>query len=127
MTHRLILMLSALFLMFAVFGFVFAFGANIGDNDDVALGNLWLGLTMITASVVSLLWGLRLLRRFDERSEDVVRTLLTPEGSFDASAYASAMNISLDDARDVLNNQARQSGWLCEELGEYNARYTVAR
>lgn len=120
-------MLSALFLMFAVFGFMFALGANIGDNDDVALGNLWLGLTMITASIVSLLVGLRLQRRFDARTQDAVRSLLSPEGFFDADAFASAMNISLDDARDILNSLARQSGWSYIELGSYNARYTVVR
>lgn len=127
MTHRLILMLSALFLMFAVFGFVFALGANIGDNDDVAMGNLWLGFIMIGAAVATLLTGLKLERRFDSRLDDAVRSLSDGENSFEADAIARAMNISLDDARDVLNTRARRNGWTCQELSSYNARYTIAQ
>ncbi|HBB25495.1 MAG TPA: hypothetical protein DCZ59_04450 [Bacteroidetes bacterium] len=127
MTHRLILMLSALFLMFAVFGFVFALGANIGDNDDVAAGNLWLGFIMIGASVATLLIGLRLERRFDSRLDEAVRSLSDDANSFEADDIARAMNISLDDARDVLNTRARRDGWKCQELTSYNARYTIAR
>lgn len=127
MTHRLILMLSALLLMFAVFGFVFALGATIGDNDDVATGNLWLGIIMIGASVATLLIGLRLERRFDMRLDDAVRSLSDDANSFEADAIARAMNISLDDARDVLNTRASRNGWTCQELSSYNARYTIAR
>jgi hypothetical protein len=125
MIHRLVLMLSALFLMFAVFGFVFALGADIGDNDDVAKGNLWLGFVMIGASAATLLAGLRLQRKFDARVDEIVSTLSASSGTFEAEQFATALNISVDDARDVLGKRASAQSWRYEELGSYNARYFV--
>lgn len=127
MTHRLILMLSAIFLMFAVFGFIFALGADIGDNDDIASGNLSLGLIMIGASIITLLVGMRMQRRFDARVDATISELGHPTGSFEAFDFANALAISVDDARDVLEKKARTAGWVCEELEQYNARYTMQR
>jgi vacuolar-type H+-ATPase subunit I/STV1 len=102
MIHRLILMLSALLLMFAVFGFVFSYGAYRGDNDDVGMGNLVMGLIMIAASVGTLLAGLRMQRQFESRIDGAISTLSDPTGSFDAASFAAALDISVDDARDIL-------------------------
>ncbi|MBU3679841.1 MAG: hypothetical protein FGM32_09595 [Candidatus Kapabacteria bacterium] len=125
MIHRLILMLSALFLMFAVFGFVFSYGAYRGDNDDVGMGNLVMGLLMIGASVATLLIGLRLQKGFDARVESTITSLAGSSGSFEAEQFAAALGISVDDARDVLGKRARAGNWQYEELGSYNARYFV--
>jgi len=125
MIHRLILMLSALLLMFAVFGFVFSYGAYRGDNDDVGMGNLVMGLIMIAASVLTLLVGLRLQRQFESRIDDAITALSAQTGSFDAATFAIALNISVDDARDILGKRAQARGWQCQELEGYNARYVV--
>ena len=125
MIHRLILMLSALFLMFAVFGFVFSYGAYRGDNDDVGMGNLVMGLLMIGASVATLLIGLRLQKGFDSRVETTIASLSGPNGSFEAEQFATALGISVDDARDILGKRARAGSWKYEELDSYNARYFV--
>lgn len=125
MIHRLILMLSALLLMFAVFGFVFSYGAYRGENDDVGMGNLVMGLIMLAASVLTLLVGLRLQRRFDSRIDDAIAALSSQTGSFDAATFAIALNISVDDARDILGKRAQARGWQCQELEGYNARYEV--
>ena len=126
MLHRLILMLSALFLMFAVFGFVFSYGAYRGDNFDVAMGNLVLGLVMIGASVATLLVGLRLQRKFDARVDEIISTLSAATGTFEAEQFATALNITVDDARDVLGKRASAQSWKYEELGSYNARYYIS-
>ncbi|MBU3698854.1 MAG: hypothetical protein FGM33_02415 [Candidatus Kapabacteria bacterium] len=125
MIHRLILMLSALFLMFAVFGFVFSYGAYRGDNVDVGMGNLVMGLVMIGAAVATLLTGLRLQKKFDARVEAAIASLSGSTGSFEAQQFATTLNISVDDARDVLGKLARAGNWNYEELGSYNARYFV--
>jgi type IV secretory pathway TrbD component len=49
MMHRLILMLSGLLMMFAIFGLVMWIGAEVGENDDAASGNMILFLIMTTA------------------------------------------------------------------------------
>lgn len=127
MTHRLVLMLSAIFLMFAVFGFIFALGADIGDNDEIAAGNLALGLLMISASLITLLVGMRMQRRFDARVDATINLLGQATGSFEAADFAHALTISVDDARDVLEKKSQRAGWTCEELDQYNARYTMRR
>ena len=127
MIHRLILMLSALLLMFAVFGFVFSYGAYRGDNDDVGMGNLVMGQIMIAAAVGTLLAGLRMQRQFELRIDGAISSLSTPTGSFDAASFATALNISVDDARDILGKRARIRGWQCQELEGYNARYDVSQ
>ncbi len=126
MSHRLVLMLSAIFMMFAVFGFVFAYGAFVGDNDDIAWGNLWLGVTMITTSAIVLLVGLRLKKHEDARMDGVIADLLSKESCIEASRFAECLNISVDDARDVLDKRARANNWRRLELEHYNAKYFVA-
>ncbi|MEY2720033.1 MAG: hypothetical protein RLZZ273_1399 [Bacteroidota bacterium] len=126
MSHRLVLMLSAVFMMFAVFGFVFAYGAFIGDNDDIAWGNLGLGVTMITTSAVILLWGLRLKKKADVRIEATIADLLAKYQCIEATEFAKDLGITVDDARDMLDTRAREHNWRRLELENYNAKYFVA-
>jgi len=126
MSHRLVLMLSAVFMMFAIFGFVFAFGASVGDNDDIATGNLWLGITMITTSALVLLIGLRLKKQADARIDRTITDLLSKHSYIEAAAFADALGITVDDARDVLDKFARSNNWRRLELEHYNAKYYTA-
>lgn len=116
-------MLSAVFMMFAVFGFVFALGAFVGDNDDIAMGNLWLGIIMITASAVVLIAGLRLKQQADTRMNAIIEQLFRDYGFIEATSFADAVGISIDDARDVLDKRARMLNWSRLELEHYNAKY----
>ena len=126
MSHRLVLMLSAIFMMFAVFGFVFAYGAFVGENDDIGWGNLWLGVTMITTSAIVLVVGLRIKTREDARVDNVIADLLAKNACIEAIRFAEHLSISLDDARDVLDKRARANNWSRLELEQYNAKYFVA-
>ena len=126
MSHRLVLMLSAVFMMFAVFGFVFAYGAFIGDNDDIAWGNLGLGVTMITTSAVILLWGLSLKKKADVRVNATIADLLAKHACIEATEFAKDLGITVDDARDMLDTRAREHNWRRLELENYNAKYFVA-
>jgi hypothetical protein len=126
MSHRLVLMLSAVFMMFAVFGFVFAYGAWKGDNDDIAVGNLWLGITMISTSAIILIWGLRLKKQADARIDAAIADLLAKHACIEATEFAQSLGITLDDARDVLDKRARASNWRRLELEQYNAKYYTA-
>ncbi|MFN4985975.1 MAG: hypothetical protein ACK5BQ_06750 [Ignavibacteria bacterium] len=126
MSHRLVLMLSAVFMMFAVFGFVFAYGAFIGDNDDIAWGNLGLGVTMITTSAVILLWGLSLKKKADVRVNATIADLLAKHACIEATEFAKDLGITVDDARDMLDTRAREQNWRRLELENYNAKYFVA-
>lgn len=126
MSHRLVLMLSAIFMMFAVFGFVFAMGAFIGDNDDIGIGNLWLGFTMITTSAIVLVIGMRLKKQADARIETVITGLLAEYSYIEATRFAERLGITVDDARDVLDKRARTHNWRRLELEQYNAKYYVA-
>ena len=113
-------------MMFAVFGFVFAFGAFPGDNDDIANGNLWLGITMITTSAVVLLIGLRLKRKADARIETAIADLLSKHACIEATLFAEVLSITVDDARDILDTRARAQQWRRLELENYNAKYFTA-
>jgi hypothetical protein len=126
MSHRLVLMLSAVFMMFAVFGFVFAYGAFIGDNDDIAWGNLGLGVTMIATSAVILLWGLSLKKKADVRVNATIADLLAKHACIEATEFAKDLGITVDDARDMLDTRAREQNWRRLELENYNAKYFVA-
>ena len=119
-------MLSAVFMMFAVFGFVFAYGAFIGDNDDIAWGNLGLGVTMITTSAVILLWGLSLKKKADVRVNATIADLLAKHACIEATEFAKDLGITVDDARDMLDTRAREQNWRRLELENYNAKYFVA-
>lgn len=125
MSHRLVLMLSAVFMMFAVFGFVFAYGAFIGDNDDIAWGNLGLGITMITTSAIVLLWGLNLKKKNDVRINATIADLLAKHACIEAAEFAKDLGITVDDARDMLDTRARAQNWRRLELENYNAKYFV--
>lgn len=119
-------MLSAVFMMFAVFGFVFAYGAWMGDNDDIAVGNLWLGITMITTSAIILFWGLHLKKLADARIDAAILDLLAKHECIEATEFALSLGITVDDARDVLDKRARANNWRRLELEQYNAKYYTA-
>lgn len=124
MTHRLVLMLSAILMMFAIFGLVMWIGAIEGDNESAAFGNMMLGFVMSTLMIITLIVGMRMRARMNLRIENLLTELFQRDGSVQAASFAERMGISLDDARDVLDKRSRDRGWLRTEFAHYDAQYT---
>ena len=110
-------------MMFAIFGLVMWIGAEVGENDEAATGNMILCLIMTTLTLAALQTGLGMRSRMNSRMDAVVTSLVDKFGHVDATTFASEMKISMDDARDVLDKRARKRNWQRAELEHYNARY----
>lgn len=123
MTHRLVLMLSAILMMFAIFGLVMWIGAIEGENEKAAYGNMMLCFVMSVLMIITLIVGMRMRASMNLRIENLVTEMFQREGFVQATSFAERMGISLDDARDVLDKRSRDRGWLRTEFAQYDARY----
>ena len=123
MTHRLVLMLSAILMMFAIFGLVMWIGAIEGENEKAAFGNMMLCFVMSVLMTITLIVGMRMRASMNLRIENLVTEMFQREGFVQATSFAERMGISLDDARDVLDKRSRDRGWLRTEFAQYDARY----
>ncbi len=123
MTHRLVLMLSAILMMFAIFGLVMWIGAIEGENEKAAYGNMMLCFVMSALMIITLIVGIRMRASMNLRIENLLTEMFQREGSVQATSFAERMGISLDDARDVLDKRSRDRGWLRTEYAQYDARY----
>jgi hypothetical protein len=123
MTHRLVLMLSAILMMFAIFGLVMWIGAIEGENEKAAYGNMMLCFVMSVLMIITLIVGMRMRASMNLRIENLLTEMFQREGSVQATSFAERMGISLDDARDVLDKRSRDRGWLRTEYAQYDARY----
>lgn len=124
MMHRLVLMLSAILMMFAIFGLVMWIGALEGDNEKAAFGNMVLCFVMTFLMSITLGIGLRMRKTMNERVEALLTELFASMGHVDAATFADRMGVSLDDARDMLDSRARERQWLRTEYAHYDARYS---
>ena len=123
MTHRLVLMLSAILMMFAIFGLVMWIGAIEGENEKAAYGNMMLCFLMSALMIITLIVGIRMRASMNLRIENLLTEMFQRDGSVQATSFAERMGISLDDARDVLDKRSRDRGWLRTEYAQYDARY----
>ncbi len=123
MMHRLVLMLSAILMMFAIFGLVMWIGALEGDNEKAAYGNMMLCFVMSVLMVVTLVIGMRMRSAMNKRAEAALTELFAEHGHVQASVFAERLGVSLDDARDMLDKRARDRMWLRTEYSHYDARY----
>ena len=121
--HRLVLMLSAILMMFAIFGLVMWIGAIEGENEKAAYGNMMLCFVMSALMIITLIVGIRMRASMNLRIENLLTEMFQREGSVQATSFAERMGISLDDARDVLDKRSRDRGWLRTEYAQYDARY----
>lgn len=110
-------------MMFAIFGLVMWIGAEVGENESAATGNMALFLIMTALTITALLTGLWMRSRLNSSMDEVITSLVEKDGHFDAISFASEMKISMDDARDVLDKRAQKRNWKRVELEHYNARY----
>ena len=122
MNHRIILMGTALLMMFAVYGYIMMIGAIVGDNDAV-FGNALMGSVFLVLAIVTFNIGMAQRRRAHERIEDVVDKEMREHGYIDAERFAEGAGVSLDDARDILDRLGRKNNWKRTELTGYNAEY----
>lgn len=122
MNYRIILLGSGLLMMFSVYGYVMMVGAIVGESDAV-VGNFTMGTIFLVLTIVALQVGLRGRRTAHRRFEEVIASELTEFGLINAERFATALNVSLDDARDILAKKAQERNWSCTELGGYNAEY----
>jgi hypothetical protein len=116
-------MLSAILMMFAIFGLVMWIGAIEGENEKAAFGNMMLCFVMSVLMTITLIVGMRMRASMNLRIENLVTEMFQREGSIQATSFAERMGISLDDARDVLDKRSRDRGWLRTEFAQYDARY----
>jgi hypothetical protein len=125
MTHRILFVTSGFFFMFTVFGAIMAVGSLPGDGEGTA-GHLWFAAVMATVCCTLLASGMVQRSRFRLRLTNAMIAATTPENTIDAGTVASLLEISLDDARDVLQKHAARHRWSVEELGGYDARYYIS-
>ena len=123
MMHRLVLMLSAILMMFAIFGLVMWIGALEGDNEKAAFGNMMLCFVMSFFMIVTLVIGMRMRTAMNTRAEAVLAEMFAQDGHVQAATFAERLGVSLDDARDMLDKRARDRQWLRTEYAHYDARY----
>lgn len=123
MMYRLVLMLSAILMMFAVFGLVMWIGALEGDNEKAAYGNMMLCFVMSFFMVATLVIGMRMRWAMNTRAEAALTELFAEHGHVQATTFAERIGVSLDDARDMLDARARDRSWLRTEYEQYDARY----
>lgn len=123
MMHRLVLMLSAILMMFAIFGLVMWIGALEGDNEKAAFGNMMLCFVMSFFMLVTLVIGMRMRTAMNTRAEAVLAEMFAQDGHVQAATFAERLGVSLDDARDMLDKRARDRQWLRTEYAHYDARY----
>ena len=116
-------MLSGLLMMFAIVGYVLWIGADVGENEDAARGNMIMSLIMTVATLTALRVGLSMRKKMNERIEAAITGQFGTRGFVEATTLAAEVKISLDDARDVLDKRCTTRGWKRTELEEYNARY----
>lgn len=125
MTYRILLAMSGILMMFAVFSLVMLIGAFI-DPLQSNVSSLTI-MSVITTSVtlVVLRLGLAQRKRMHARFDAAVSEQARLHGYVDAEEFAAATRISLDSAREVLDTMARHRGWTRTEYAGYNARYVI--
>lgn len=122
MNHRILLMGSGLFLMFAVFSTVMFFGGYFNDAEGADKnGILALVCAGLTGAVFVL--AMRLRKRAHGRIDAEVERELQSKGYIEASQLGDTLGMSLDETRDVLDRLALTRKWRREEFAGYNARY----
>lgn len=122
MTYRILLITSAFFMMFAVFGILLGVG-SISGGGDTTFGNFLFGGIMSAICIAFLLIGLRQMKKFTSLFERAVTIDMQQHGNVEAIRVAATLNISMDDSRDLIEKYAAQHSWKRIELDGYNARY----
>lgn len=125
MTYRILLTMSGILMMFAVFSIVMLIGAY-NDPLKASVNGIWIMTGICTALTVTVVViGMRQRSVMHAKFEVEVRAQIDRAGVIDARTFAEAVGITLDSAREVLDTMARHRGWQRTEHAEYNAEYRV--
>lgn len=125
MTYRILLIMSGILMMFAVFSIVMLMGAY-KDPLQANVEGIWILTGICTAlTVLVVLIGLRQRSVMHARFETEVNAQVGTNGQIDARTFADAVGITLDSAREVLDTMASHRGWQRTEEAGYNAVYRV--
>ena len=108
--------------MFSVYGYIMMMGAVFGESDAVT-GNFIMGTIFLVLTIVALQYGLYGRRKAHRRFDEQIAAELDQYGLVNAERFAASLDVSLDDARDILSKKAEERNWSCTELGGYNAEY----
>lgn len=125
MTYRILLAMSGILMMFAVFSLVMLIGAYIDPLKANVSGITIMSMVTTIATLVVLRVGLAQRKRMHTRFDAAVSEQVRLHGYVDAEEFAAAAQISLDSAREVLDTMARHRGWKRTEHAGYNAHYVV--
>lgn len=122
MTHRILLMVSGLFMMFAIYGYIMMIGSLV-DESDAWFGNMVLGSICATIMLSVFLTGMIMRKSARQRIEAEIDKQFRENGFLEATTFATNAGVSLDDARDQLDRRMVERGWSRVELEQYNAVY----
>lgn len=122
MNYRILLMVSGFFMMFTIFGYVMTVGALV-DESDVWIGNFILGSICFILTLGAFVTGLRLRKQVHKQVNMLIEQLFAEHGHVEAVVFAKGAQVSLDDARDMLDRRMHIHGWKRTEMLQYNALY----
>jgi hypothetical protein len=123
MNHRLLLIASGFLGMFAVYSMVMWIGAVQEVHAPSPTGIVILTMICTIGTLVVLRRGLAMRKAKHVEFEAEIERQFREHGVLDAATFATATNVTLDSARDVLDRIARERNWKREELSGYNAHY----
>ncbi|MBI2794607.1 MAG: phage holin family protein [Ignavibacteria bacterium] len=122
MNYRIFLMLAGLMMMFAVFSSLIMVGALVG-NSDAWKGNFGLASVFTSVGIVLCYVGIKKRRRAYMMFEEEIAHQLSDSGFIEALKFSNAAQVSLDEARDILDKFMKKRFWQRKELSGYNAEY----
>lgn len=122
MNYRVFLMLAGLMMMFAVFSSLIMVGALVG-NSEAWKGNFGLASVFTSAGILLVYVGMKKRRHAYLIYEEEIAHQLREFGFIEALKFSHTTQVSLDEARDLLDKYMKKHHWQRKELTEYNAEY----
>ena len=111
-------------MMFAVYGLMMMIGALVGST-DAWIGNMGIGLAFTVFSALLLAAGMRKRKKAHVMYERVIESEFRDHGYVEAQRFSQAAQVSMDEARDLLDKHMRIHHWIRTELPGYNAEYRL--
>lgn len=112
-------------MMFTIFGGIMFIGSFGEIHAETAVGNGILTAILLIVTIAMLVVGMRMRSAFNARLLRAIDEMFSAGTTIEASDFASNVHISLDSAREFLDEQAMLRGWSRVESAGYNARYTL--
>lgn len=97
-------------------------GALVG-NSDAWKGNFGLASVFTSVGIVLCYVGIKKRRRAYMMYEEEIAHQLSDFGFIEALRFSHSAQVSLDEARDILDKFMKKRLWQRKELTGYNAEY----